>query len=50
MIMAQYICKMCNYQFIPRSGKVPTKCPYCEGVNTLLDNTPELGLKEIEDI
>ncbi len=23
-------CTNCNYQFTPRSGKVPVKCPYCD--------------------
>ncbi|MBI2134125.1 hypothetical protein HYU11_05600 [Candidatus Woesearchaeota archaeon] len=23
-------CTNCNYQYSPRSGKMPSKCPYCD--------------------
>ena len=44
----QYICKYCNFQVKPKNEKMPTRCPYCSANDCLLDNTPELGLKELD--
>ncbi len=29
------ICSNCNYNFIPRTGKIPPRCPYCDKTGTL---------------
>ena len=28
-------CNMCDYQFSPKTGKAPNKCPYCDRIGTL---------------
>jgi len=28
-------CINCNYQYTPKTGKVPSKCPYCSKDGTL---------------
>ncbi|MBT5023350.1 hypothetical protein HOK51_08785 [Candidatus Woesearchaeota archaeon] len=27
--MANYRCMNCNYRFVPKSNRAPTRCPYC---------------------
>ncbi|MBI1969099.1 hypothetical protein HYS48_00255 [Candidatus Woesearchaeota archaeon] len=34
--MARYICRKCNYQFTPKTGKIPNKCPYCSDEQQLV--------------
>ncbi len=28
-------CTNCNYEFTPKSGKIPLKCPYCDKTETI---------------
>ncbi len=28
-------CTSCNYQFVPKTDKMPDKCPYCDRPGTL---------------
>lgn len=34
MLMKLY-CTSCNYQFVPKTDKLPDKCPYCDRAGTL---------------
>ncbi len=33
--MTRYYCTACGYKFEPKTGKVPTVCPYCGRRGTL---------------
>ncbi len=28
-------CTSCSYQFVPKTGKMPTRCPYCDRTGTV---------------
>ncbi|MBI2142641.1 hypothetical protein HYU15_04110 [Candidatus Woesearchaeota archaeon] len=28
-------CTNCNYQFTPKTGKMPSRCPYCDKSGTV---------------
>ena len=28
-------CTSCNYQFVPKTGKMPDRCPYCDKTGTV---------------
>lgn len=35
MADSQVNCSSCNYKFVPKTGKLPQRCPYCDRVGTL---------------
>ena len=47
--MVKLRCKECGYSFIPRSERLPSRCPYCAELNTLIEETGD-ALKDIEDM
>ena len=36
MNMTRFHCKMCNYKFVPKTGKMPDRCPYCSKTGGLV--------------
>ncbi len=35
MAEGKVICSHCNYGFVPKTGKAPQRCPYCDRTGTL---------------
>lgn len=35
MVNPKLYCTNCSYQFVPKTGKVPSACPYCSKVGTV---------------
>ncbi|MBI2141554.1 hypothetical protein HYU16_03970 [Candidatus Woesearchaeota archaeon] len=35
MNVGRLYCTSCNYQFVPKTDKMPTRCPYCDKDGTL---------------
>ena len=35
MVLPKLYCTSCNYQFVPKTEKVPNRCPYCDKLGTV---------------
>ncbi len=35
MTTYKFYCTSCNYQFAPKTEKLPKRCPYCDKVGTI---------------
>ncbi len=35
MVLPKLYCTSCNYQFVPKTEKVPNRCPYCDRLGTV---------------
>ena len=35
MMTGKLYCTNCNYQFTPKTGHVPNRCPYCDKTGTI---------------
>ena len=35
MALPKLYCTSCNYQFVPKTEKVPDRCPYCDRLGTV---------------
>jgi hypothetical protein len=35
MVTYKLYCTNCSYQFVPKTDKLPTRCPYCDKVGTV---------------
>ena len=35
MGLPKLYCTSCNYQFVPKTEKVPDRCPYCDKLGTV---------------
>jgi predicted RNA-binding Zn-ribbon protein involved in translation (DUF1610 family) len=60
MTEGKLYCTSCNYQFVPKTGKVPDSCPYCEKkggiektkqvqdlINEVVDDNAEIAKRHV---
>ena len=54
MPLGKLYCTSCNYQFVPKTDKMPNRCPYCDKIGTvekvaqMQDLIDEVGRNEAE--